>query len=171
MESELKIGDYHYHGWGTKKDLKKAVAHYRVAAEARVAQAMFNLGWMHEHGVGIPQDLHLAKRYYDMSMETSVDAMWPVLPCLAGLWARLRWIETVESIDKWAESFNLKFRAYLGWEIPHSSVWRPWGAANWDILLISILSGMLVATLVLKMQIVSTRRLAQQQNRRNFGAR
>lgn len=26
-------------GWGTKRDLKKAVAHYRVAAEARVSQA------------------------------------------------------------------------------------------------------------------------------------
>ena len=40
-------------------------------------------------------------RYYDMSMETSADAMWPVIPCLVGLWARLYWIDTVEAIDRY----------------------------------------------------------------------
>jgi len=30
MDSELKIGDYYFHGWGTAKDVKKAVVHYRL---------------------------------------------------------------------------------------------------------------------------------------------
>ncbi len=29
MAAELKIGDYHYYGWGTVVNMRKAVAHYR----------------------------------------------------------------------------------------------------------------------------------------------
>ena len=50
FEAELKLGDYHYYGQGTPVDLEAAVYHYRTAAEARNAQAMFNLAWMYAHG-------------------------------------------------------------------------------------------------------------------------
>jgi TPR repeat protein len=93
-----------------------------VAAEARVAQAMFNLGWMHEHGVGIPQDLHLAKRYYDMSVETSADAIWPVVPCLLGLWMRLWALDAIGAMDRWAAAFNQYYARTAGFEIPVSKV-------------------------------------------------
>jgi TPR repeat protein len=44
----VKIGDYHYYGMATPPDLAAAVQNYRLAADSREAQAMFNLGWMHE---------------------------------------------------------------------------------------------------------------------------
>ena len=46
VEAELKLGDYCYYGWGQDADMERAVAHYRTAAEARSAQAMFNLAYM-----------------------------------------------------------------------------------------------------------------------------
>ena len=52
--------------------------HYRTAAEARNAQAMFNLAWMYAHGEGVARDFHLAKRHYDMAAEISTEAAVPV---------------------------------------------------------------------------------------------
>lgn len=71
----LKLGDYHYYGYGTPVDYALSAHHYRVAAETENnPQAMFNLGYMHEQGYGMPKDIHLAKRYYDLAAVTSVDA-------------------------------------------------------------------------------------------------
>jgi hypothetical protein len=42
----VQVGDYHYYGWGTRVHHKKAVAHYRTAAESRDAQAYFNLAYV-----------------------------------------------------------------------------------------------------------------------------
>nr|XP_056712774.1 protein sel-1 homolog 2 [Euleptes europaea] len=74
----VKMGDYHYYGFGTQRDYGIAVAHYILAANQRSAQAMFNLAYMYEHGLGIPKDIHLARRWYDMAAETSADALIPV---------------------------------------------------------------------------------------------
>lgn len=50
----MKIGDYHYYGYGTKKDYQTAAMHYSIAANKyHSAQAMFNLAYMYEHGLGI----------------------------------------------------------------------------------------------------------------------
>ncbi|XP_061172653.1 protein sel-1 homolog 1-like isoform X4 [Saccostrea echinata] len=77
--ARVKMGDYHYYGFGTKIDYETAASHYRLASEQQhSAQAMFNLGYMHEQGLGLKQDVHLAKRFYDMAAETSVDAHIPV---------------------------------------------------------------------------------------------
>lgn len=127
---------------------------------------MFNLGWMHEYGVGIPQDLHLAKRYYDMSMETSADAVWPVIPCLICLWTRLYFLDLVEAIDKWAVKFNSDYGRKLGFEVPLSDVWSPWAQQNWDVVLTSVLAGMLGAMLMLKLQLRAHRRMMTTRNRR-----
>lgn len=52
--ARVKIGDYHYYGYGTKKDYQAAATHYSIAADKhQSAQAMFNLAYMHEHGLGI----------------------------------------------------------------------------------------------------------------------
>ncbi|XP_078005840.1 protein sel-1 homolog 2 isoform X2 [Phascolarctos cinereus] len=77
--ARIKIGDYHYYGYGTKKDYKTAVTHYSIAVDKyHSAQAMFNLAYMYENGLGIPKDIHLAKRLYDLAAETSPDAHIPV---------------------------------------------------------------------------------------------
>lgn len=81
--ARLKMGDYHYYGYGTKIDYESAASQYRMASEQQHnAQAMFNLGYMHEQGLGLKQDLHLAKRFYDMAAETSIDAKVPVMLAL-----------------------------------------------------------------------------------------
>ncbi|XP_062586803.1 protein sel-1 homolog 1-like isoform X2 [Saccostrea cucullata] len=84
--ARVKMGDYHYYGFGTKIDYETAASHYRLASEQQhSAQAMFNLGYMHEQGLGLKQDVHLAKRFYDMAAETSVDAHIPVSLALVKL--------------------------------------------------------------------------------------
>jgi TPR repeat protein len=54
--ARLKMGDYHYYGYGTSVDYESAATHYRLASEQQHnAQAMFNLGYMHEQGLGLKQ--------------------------------------------------------------------------------------------------------------------
>ncbi|XP_045460134.1 protein sel-1 homolog 1 isoform X2 [Harmonia axyridis] len=77
--AQVKLGDYHYYGFGTPVDYEAAATHYRLASEQQHnAQAMFNLGYMHEQGLGMSRDMHLAKRLYDLAAETSSDAKVPV---------------------------------------------------------------------------------------------
>ncbi|XP_029834602.2 protein sel-1 homolog 1 isoform X1 [Ixodes scapularis] len=84
--ARVKLGDYHYYGYGTAVDYETAATHYRLASEQQHnAQAMFNLGYMHEQGLGLKKDIHLAKRYYDMAAETSADAQVPVALALVKL--------------------------------------------------------------------------------------
>uniref|UniRef100_A0A8D0H733 SEL1L2 adaptor subunit of SYVN1 ubiquitin ligase n=1 Tax=Sphenodon punctatus TaxID=8508 RepID=A0A8D0H733_SPHPU len=77
--ARLKIGDYHFYGYGTNRDYVTAAVHYNVAAYQHSAQAMFNLAYMSEHGLGIPKDIHVARRWYDLAAETSPDASLPVI--------------------------------------------------------------------------------------------
>ena len=57
--ARLKMGDYHYYGYGTEIDYETAATHYRLATEQQHnAQAMFNLGYMHENGLGLKQVCH-----------------------------------------------------------------------------------------------------------------
>lgn len=52
--ARLKLGDYHYYGYGTAVDYEVAASHYQVASDTlHNAQATFNLGYMHEHGLGL----------------------------------------------------------------------------------------------------------------------
>ncbi|XP_034848812.1 protein sel-1 homolog 1 isoform X2 [Mirounga leonina] len=84
--ARVKLGDYHFYGFGTDVDYETAFIHYRLASEQQhSAQAMFNLGYMHEKGLGIKQDIHLAKRFYDMAAEASPDAQVPVFLALCKL--------------------------------------------------------------------------------------
>nr|AFA43701.1 SEL1L [Danio rerio] len=84
--ARIKLGDYHFYGYGTDVDYETAVIHYRLASEQQhSAQAMFNLCYMHEKGLGIKQDIHLAKRFYDMATEASPDAQVPVFLALCKL--------------------------------------------------------------------------------------
>ncbi|KAF3830954.1 hypothetical protein GH733_002192 [Mirounga leonina] len=54
--ARVKLGDYHFYGFGTDVDYETAFIHYRLASEQQhSAQAMFNLGYMHEKGLGIKQ--------------------------------------------------------------------------------------------------------------------
>ncbi|XP_014478106.1 PREDICTED: protein sel-1 homolog 1 isoform X2 [Dinoponera quadriceps] len=125
--AQVKLGDAHYYGRGTKVDYEIAAGHYRSASDQQHnAQAMFNLGYMHERGLGLAKDRHLAKRCYDLAAQASPDAQIPValalikLSFLFGL-DYLQEFSLVDQLDKWDQ--------LLG--------------QNWDLYLIGFLTGML----------------------------
>ncbi|XP_011257154.1 protein sel-1 homolog 1 [Camponotus floridanus] len=125
--AQVKLGDAHYYGRGTKIDYEIAAGHYRSASEQQHnAQAMFNLGYMHERGLGLAKDRHLAKRCYDLAADASPDARIPValalikLSFLFGI-DYLQEFSLVDQLDKWDQ--------LLG--------------QNWDLYLIGFLTGML----------------------------
>ncbi|XP_018355444.1 PREDICTED: protein sel-1 homolog 1 [Trachymyrmex septentrionalis] len=125
--AQVKLGDAHYYGRGTKVDYEVAASHYRSASEQQHnAQAMFNLGYMHERGLGLAKDRHLAKRCYDLAADASPDARIPVALALIKLsflfgFDYLQEFSLVDQLDKWDQ--------LLG--------------QNWDLYLIGFLTGML----------------------------
>ncbi|XP_045113091.1 protein sel-1 homolog 1-like isoform X1 [Portunus trituberculatus] len=131
--ARVKLGDYHYYGYGTSVDYETAAAHYRLASEQQHnAQAMFNLGYMHEQGLGLKQDMHLAKRFYDMAAEANVDAQIPVALALAKL----------------AFLFSFKYLEDFQWlQLQERSLEELLGP-DWDIYLMAILS-VFIAVLML----------------------
>lgn len=125
--AQVKLGDAHYYGRGTKIDYEVAAGHYRSASDQQHnAQAMFNLGYMHERGLGLAKDRHLAKRCYDLAADASPDARIPVALALIKLsflfgFDYLQEFSLVDQLDKWDQ--------LLG--------------QNWDLYLIGFLTGML----------------------------
>ncbi|XP_014221222.1 protein sel-1 homolog 1 [Trichogramma pretiosum] len=132
--AQVKLGDAHYYGRGTKVDYEAAASHYRSASEQQHnAQAMFNLGYMHERGLGLTKDRHLAKRCYDLAAEASPDARIPVALALIKLFLLFGFdyfqeLTIIDQLSKWEEI------------IP----------SNWDIYLIGIFSGALGIIFYLK---------------------
>ncbi|XP_076873750.1 protein sel-1 homolog 1 isoform X2 [Brachyhypopomus gauderio] len=124
--ARIKLGDYHFYGYGTDVDYESAVIHYRLASEQQhSAQAMFNLGYMHEKGLGIKQDIHLAKRFYDMAAEASPDAQVPVFLALC----KLGLVYTVQYV----QDLNVDLDQVLGPE--------------WDLYLMTVIA-LLLGTVI-----------------------
>ena len=96
------MGDIHYHGLAVPKDDTKAAEYYRLAADARLPQAMYNLGYMHQYGYGIPKDFHLAKRYFDMVSTHHRGSMAVGYTALA--WLGLQWGWELATEDAMAEN-------------------------------------------------------------------
>ncbi|CAD1475233.1 unnamed protein product, partial [Heterotrigona itama] len=125
--AQVKLGDAHYYGRGTKVDYEAAASHYRSASEQQHnAQAMFNLGYMHERGLGLAKDRHLAKRCYDLAAEASPDARIPVALALIKL-------SFLFGLD-YLQEFSLT---------DHLNKWDQLLGQNWDLYLIGLLTGML----------------------------
>ncbi|XP_066586847.1 protein sel-1 homolog 1-like [Prorops nasuta] len=125
--AQVKLGDAHYYGRGTKVDYEAAASHYRSASDSQTnAQAMFNLGYMHERGLGLARDRHLAKRCYDAAAEASPDARIPVALALIKLFFLfaldyLQEFSILDQLGKWDQLLD----------------------QNWDLYLIGLLTGML----------------------------
>uniref|UniRef100_A0A3Q2QZN6 SEL1L adaptor subunit of SYVN1 ubiquitin ligase n=1 Tax=Fundulus heteroclitus TaxID=8078 RepID=A0A3Q2QZN6_FUNHE len=131
--ARIKLGDYHFYGYGTDVDYETAVIHYRLASEQQNgAQAMFNLGYMHEKGLGIKQDIHLAKRFYDMAAEASPDAQVPVFLALC----KLGLIYTLQYL----QDFNLK---ELTAQVDLDQLLGP----EWDLYLMTVIA-LLLGTVI-----------------------
>ncbi|KAM5440496.1 ERAD-associated protein [Microsporum canis] len=91
VDSMVKLGDYYFEGYGTNKDISRALTCYHSAAEGHSAQAFWNLGWMYENGLHVEQDFPMAKRYYDLALETNQEAYFPVTISLLRLRIRNFW--------------------------------------------------------------------------------
>uniref|UniRef100_A0A8D3CIG2 Fibronectin type-II domain-containing protein n=1 Tax=Scophthalmus maximus TaxID=52904 RepID=A0A8D3CIG2_SCOMX len=131
--ARIKLGDYHFYGYGTDVDYETAVIHYRLASEQQhSAQAMFNLGYMHEKGLGIKQDIHLAKRFYDMAAEASPDAQVPVFLALC----KLGLVYTLQYL----QDFNLK---ELVSQVDLDQLLGP----EWDLYLMTVIA-LLLGTVI-----------------------
>ncbi|XP_043471478.1 protein sel-1 homolog 1 [Leptopilina heterotoma] len=125
--AQVKLGDAHYYGKGTRVDYEAAATHYRSASEQQHnAQAMFNLGYMHERGLGLARDRHLAKRCYDLAAEASPDAKIPVTLALMKLFLLFGF--------DYLQEFSL---------IDHLMKMSQIFGQNWDLYLIGLLTGML----------------------------
>ena len=61
----VQLGDCYWYGRGTTPDKEQAGSIYAEAAQRKVPQALFNMGFLHQFGIGVPKDHFLAKRYYD----------------------------------------------------------------------------------------------------------
>ncbi|NP_001090027.1 sSEL1L adaptor subunit of ERAD E3 ubiquitin ligase L homeolog precursor [Xenopus laevis] len=131
--ARIKLGDYHFYGYGTDIDYETAFIHYRLASEQQhSAQAMFNLGYMHEKGLGIKQDIHLAKRFYDMAAEASPDAQVPVFLALCKLGV-LYSLQFLRDVNVKEMAFQLDMDQLLGPE--------------WDLYLMTIIA-LLLGTVI-----------------------
>lgn len=76
--ARLKMGDYHYYGYGTDVDYETAATHYRLASEQQHnAQAMFNLGYMHEMGQGLKK-----VRNFDSFPRNDLILWWYKVQCV-----------------------------------------------------------------------------------------
>ncbi|XP_055957164.1 protein sel-1 homolog 1 isoform X3 [Patella vulgata] len=136
--ARVKMGDYHYYGYGTEIDYESAAIYYRLATEQQHnAQAMFNLGYMHENGLGLKQDVHLAKRFYDMAAETSADAQVPVTMALVKL-----------GLFYGFDVFNKEFEGWNGFM--ESIDPRLYLGPDWELYLLAILASLLVMVLMLR---------------------
>lgn len=59
------LGDAYSKGAGVLPDAAKAVAHYRIAANAGSASAQYQMGRHYDDGSGVPRDASLARQWYE----------------------------------------------------------------------------------------------------------
>ena len=139
--ARVKVGDYHFYGYGTKVDYDTSALHYRMASDQQSnPQAMFNLGYMHERGFGLKEDIHLAKRFYDMAAEASPDAHFPVTLALLKL--------SFHFMGEWLQN-NYKFWEFAPVERIKLFTLQKLGP-DWDMYLITLLAVVLSALLLFR---------------------
>lgn len=55
VDARIRVGDYYYYGYFTKKNYERSAVHYQMAASEQSSLSMFNLGFMYENGLGLRQ--------------------------------------------------------------------------------------------------------------------
>jgi TPR repeat protein len=116
--NDLRLGDYHYHGYGgVPINAKEAVRYYRLASSAGVAEAAFTLAVLYSNGEltaagtvateeeqraklypGPAEDV-LATKYFDrcMELDPSTEVQLTVELALGRIWAR----KELQAWDTW----------------------------------------------------------------------
>merc|ERR1719427_447420 len=140
--ARVKVGDYHFYGYGTKVDYDTSALHYRMASDQQNnPQAMFNLGYMHERGFGLKEDIHLAKRFYDMAAEASPDAHFPVTLALLKL--------SMHFLAEWLQN-NYKFWESIAPLERLKLLTLQTLGPDWDMYLITLLAVLLGGLLLFR---------------------
>tara|TARA_R110002050_G_scaffold272712_1_gene416513 strand:+ start:872 stop:1285 length:414 start_codon:yes stop_codon:yes gene_type:complete len=137
----MRLGDFYYYGFGgVNVNYDRSIALYRYASDRDIAQASFNLGYMHENGLGVPRDFHLAKRFYDQAVAKNPDAYLPVLLVLAAWGVKYVYYEGYTALTS--------FLVFMEGTTPLPDV-------SWDTIALCLLSVLLFATLVIRLQILA----------------
>ena len=129
-------------------DLEASVAHYRIAAESRSAQATFNLAYMYAHGLGLSRDYHLAKRHYDIAAETAAEAWAPVHLALFEL-KLMQWWEAKLGADA-AGPYDFIAAHLAPFASGLAPAIAPLAALEADVVLILVLCAALGVVLILR---------------------
>jgi TPR repeat protein len=57
LDARNALGDAYYFGLGVKKSYKKAVAHFQIAADKKLALGQYNFAYCHKYGQGVYKNL------------------------------------------------------------------------------------------------------------------
>lgn len=71
-EAQNLLGICYYEGYGTEKDLKKAVEWYRKAAEQGNAESQYHLGYCYANGEGVEENQAKAAEWYKKAAEKGI---------------------------------------------------------------------------------------------------
>ncbi len=62
--ANFNLGQHYRQGYGVKRDYKKAIINYKIAAKQGHADASNSLGYMYRNGLGIKANKQIARDYY-----------------------------------------------------------------------------------------------------------
>ena len=81
-EAAYALGTWYFHGHILKKNIKKGIQYWRIAAADNVPSALFDLGISFERGVGVKQSDKKAFEYYmRAALEGHKQAIYEVGRC------------------------------------------------------------------------------------------
>ncbi len=67
--AQYGLGILYRQGWGTEKDLEKAIFYYQKAAAQEHVGAIFDIGWSYQSGEGVEQNHSKAAVWFEKAAE------------------------------------------------------------------------------------------------------
>jgi len=96
-QAQYGIAILYKEGWGTEKDVHKAIEYYQKAAKAGHVRAMFDLGLFYQQGHIVKQDYTKAVKWYEQAAERDYSA---AMYGLGGLYFNGFGVEKNEEVGK-----------------------------------------------------------------------
>jgi len=96
-QAQYGIAILYKEGWGTEKDVHKAIEYYQKAAESGHLRAMFDLGLFYQSGHIVKQDYAKAVKWYEQAAKRGYSA---AMYGLGGLYFNGLGVEKNEEVGK-----------------------------------------------------------------------
>lgn len=96
-QAQYGIAILYKEGWGTEKDVHKAIEYYQKAAESGHLRAMFDLGLFYQSGHIVSQDYTKAAKWYEQAAKRDYSA---AMYGLGGLYFNGLGVEKNEEVGK-----------------------------------------------------------------------